>query len=235
MNRHQTGTGRAANRPRGRRWMRAVLILLLAAAAVFGGWRLYQTMRAGHYYTAQELGIETVTSPLDADGDGIDDYTDLLLGGRAYINTRPRYKSAYYAGGYPDDGCGVCTDVIWQAFQAAGYSLRDLVDADIAASPEAYPNITDRDANIDFRRVENLLTFFTRHARSLPTDFDDPAAWQPGDIVVFTGHIGLCSDRRNAKGIPFLIHHGNLIDGAVEWNQMAQYTVAGHFRWTGTT
>jgi uncharacterized protein YijF (DUF1287 family) len=217
---------------RRRRVVRGIVIVLVAAAAIFGGWQLYRVMRAGHYYTAQELGIETVTSPLDADSDGIDDYTDLLLGARAYINTRPRYKSAYYAGGYPDDGCGVCTDVIWQAFRAAGYTLRDMVDADIHAAPEAYPNIPDPDDNIDFRRVENLLTFFSRHAQSLPTDFDHPADWQAGDIVVFTGHIGLCSDRRNADGIPFLIHHGNLIDGAVEWNQMAHYTVVGHFRWT---
>ena len=39
------------------------------------------------------------------------------------------YQSKYYAGGYPDDGLGVCTDVIWQALQAAGYDLKALVDA----------------------------------------------------------------------------------------------------------
>lgn len=221
----------ASYRGRPRRAGMILLIVLLSLAALFGVWRLILVLRAGHYYTADELGIETVTSPTDADGDGVDDYTDLLLGARAYIQTHPRYKSAYYAGGYPDDGCGVCTDVIWRAFRAAGYSLRDLLDADIAACPEAYPNITDPDANIDFRRVENLLIFFSRHAQSLPTDFSDPSAWQAGDIVVFTHHIGMCSDRRNAAGIPFLIHHGNLLDGAVEWDQMANYTVAGHFHW----
>ena len=58
---------------------------------------------------------------------------------------------------------------------------------------------------------------------------------QPGDIVVFGDrvHIGLCSDRRNRQGIPFLIHHGNPIDEAVERNDIPRMTVTGHFRWLG--
>ena len=46
-------------------------------------------------------------------------------------------------------------------------------------------------------------------------------------------HIGLCSDRRNRQGIPFLIHHGNPIDEAVERNDIPRMTVTGHFRWLG--
>lgn len=33
--------------------------------------------------------------------------------------------------------------------------------------------------------------------------------WQGGDIIVFKGHIGIISDKRKRKGIPFLIHHAN--------------------------
>lgn len=40
-------------------------------------------------------------SSLDKDGDGIDDQVDILEGAIAYVNTHPKYKSAYYAGGYP--------------------------------------------------------------------------------------------------------------------------------------
>ena len=172
---------------------------------------------------------------VDADGDGVDDWTDVVLGARAYIATDPHYQSKYYAGGYPDDGLGVCTDVIWQAFQAAGYDLKALVDADIAACPEAYPHITTPDPNIDFRRVNTLDTFFRRHAQVLTCDLSDGQQWQPGDIVVFGDrvHIGLCSDRRNRQGIPFLIHHGNPIDEAVERNDIPRMTVTGHFRWLG--
>jgi len=187
------------------------------------------------YYTAAELGLPTLTSARDADGDGIDDYTDILLGARAYIATDPYYESRYYEenDGYPNDGCGVCTDVIWEALQAAGYDLKSLMDADIAAYPWAYPNIEDADPNIDFRRVENQLIFLRRHAQSLTLSFDDPSQWQPGDIVVFEEHIAICSDRRNAAGVPFIIHHGNPIDGAVEADQMWKYVVVGHFRWNG--
>ncbi|MFQ9052619.1 MAG: DUF1287 domain-containing protein [Oscillospiraceae bacterium] len=95
-----------------------------------------------------------------------------------------------------------CTDVIWQAFRAAGYSLKDLVDADIAAHPEYYPNIETPDGNIDFRRVSNLDTFFRRHAQVLTCELDDPAQWQPGDIVIFgdRDHIGICPTAGTGRG-----------------------------------
>ena len=185
------------------------------------------------FYTAQQLKLPTVIAEVDADGDGIDDLTDILLGARAYIETHPHYKSAYYAGGYPDDGCGVCTDVVWQALQSAGYQLKELVDADIAAHPEAYPQIETPDSNIDFRRVDNLDCFFSRHAQVLTCSLDDPAQWQPGDIVTFNGsqHIAICSDKRTADGIPWIIHHGNPVEEAVEKDQMGRFTVTGHYRW----
>lgn len=49
---------------------------------------------------------------MDADGDGVDDQTDVLDNALAYVDTRPKYKSRYYQTGYPDDGYGVCTDVV---------------------------------------------------------------------------------------------------------------------------
>ena len=69
-------------------------------------------------------------SPLDKDGDGMDDQEDILEGAIAYVNTHPKYKSAYYAGGYPNDGYGVCTDVVAYALKAAGYDLMELVSKD---------------------------------------------------------------------------------------------------------
>lgn len=115
-----------------RRWL---LALLLAVAAGLLWWRFGPRP----YYTSQQLGIPVVTSPNDADRDGVEDYADMVDGIRTYFETKPHYASKYYAGGYPDDGLGVCTDVVWQGFRAAGYQLKDLVDADIAAFPEAYP------------------------------------------------------------------------------------------------
>lgn len=172
-------------------------------------------------------------SETDADGDGIDDYTDILEGARAYIATDPVYKSEYYEGGYPDDGCGVCTDVVWNALDAAGYSLKDMVDQDIAEHPEEY-DIDRPDPNIDFRRVKNLCVFLERHAESLSTDMYDTEAWQGGDIVVFPKHIGIVSDKCSRNGVPLLIHHASRLQGAVEADDMEKFTVVGHYRWNIT-
>jgi uncharacterized protein YijF (DUF1287 family) len=229
-----------APRPRRRRRRRrrrhqggsATWLLLLAAILAALAWRLLSPERA---YRARDFGVETAVCALDADGDGVDDYRDILLGAREYIKTHPHYKSAYYAGGYPDDGCGVCTDVIWQALRAAGYELKDLVDADIAAHPSCYPNISTPDPNIDFRRVNNLNSYLSRHADSLTCDTDDPAQWQAGDIVIFgeSEHIAICSDKRNDDGIPWIIHHGNPVEEAVERNQIGNMPITAHYRWNG--
>ena len=67
-------------------------------------------------------------SAVDKDGDGIDDQMDILQGALAYVSTQPQYKSRYYSTGYPDDGYGVCTDVVAFAMIGAGYDLMEYVD-----------------------------------------------------------------------------------------------------------
>ncbi|MGI6498392.1 MAG: DUF1287 domain-containing protein [Oscillospiraceae bacterium] len=181
-------------------------------------------------YTAADFGIETLKSPYDKDGDGIDDYRDLLLSARAYVNTRPKYKSTYESGGYPPEGMGVCTDVIWSAFQGAGYDLKALIDADIAAHLDAYPAIRTPDPNIDFRRVRNLDVFFRRHAEPIPTDLSNLSAWQPGDIVLYADHIAIVSDRRNKDGLPYIIHHAG--QPIYEENALTRAPILAHYRWT---
>lgn len=113
----------------------------------------------------------------DADQDGIDDQTDILQGALAYVNTKPKYKSKYYENGYPDDGYGVCTDVVAFAMKAAGYDLKALVKKDIEKHPDAY-EVAHPDADIDFRRVKNLQVFFKNHARILSTDVFQTEEWQ---------------------------------------------------------
>ena len=208
-----------------------VALCVLAAVMCLAGVLIY---RQFHIFSAEDFGFEDIKSPNDADGDGIDDYTDMVEGARAYIATNPEYKSAYYAGGYPTDGYGVCTDVIWQAFLAAGYSLKDMVDADIAARTDEYFDGGEvPDPNIDFRRCRNLLVFFREHATELTTSTRNPEDWMPGDIVIYDGHIAICSDKRNARGLPYIIHHGNPIENAVEADQLTTTyggEIIGHFR-----
>lgn len=187
-------------------------------------------------YIAEDFNIETIKSETDFDGDGIDDFTDIVLGARVDAANKPKYKSAYYDGGYPPDMEGVCTDVIWRAFMNAGYSLKDMVDKDIEENVELYPRVEGvPDKNIDFRRVPNLKVFFDRNAMSLTLDPYDIAEWQPGDIVIFGEqyvHIGIISDKRNKDGVPYLIH--NCGQPVREENMLVKYTlwqpITGHYR-----
>ena len=185
-------------------------------------------------YTAEDFGIQTVLSDEDFNENGVDDYTDILLGARADAKNHPTYNGAYYEGGYPPDDIGVCTDVVWRAFKNAGYSLRDMVDQDIKARSESYPKVEKPDNNIDFRRVRNLRIFFEEHAISLTLDINEIADWQPGDIVIFEDdkHIGIISDKRNKDGQPYVIHNGGQPNR--EEDYLRKSTVTGHYRFDAT-
>ena len=119
------------------------------------------------YYTAEDFHIPTIKSKIDANNNGIDDYTDILLGARIDAENHPTYNGKYWDNGYPPSDIGVCTDVIWRAFKNAGYNLRAMIDQDIKTSNEQDYHIKTPDSNIDFRRVGNLYVFFHKYAESL--------------------------------------------------------------------
>lgn len=180
---------------------------------------------------------EVVTKEIgpDLNNNGISDIEDIVIGARKDALAMPEYVNAYYGGGYPPDDEGTCTDLVWRAFLEAGYSLKDLVDKDIALDPYAYPSVNGRpDPNIDFRRVGNLIIFFERTAISLTTDVYDTDQWQAGDIVIFGNneHIGIVSDIRNDKDIPFLIHNNDQPDREEDRLEYGDYTmgITAHFR-----
>lgn len=185
-------------------------------------------------YDSEKFGIENIKSNIDYDEDGIDDYSDILAGAKQTVINRVEYRSAYYEGGYPPEDEGVCTDVVWRSLENAGYDLKSLMDEDIANNPEEYPRVEGKpDPNIDFRRVPNQKSFFERNVQVLTTDIKDIEEWMPGDIVVFSdNHIGIVSDKRNRKGIPFIIHNGDQYrreDDTLEILDLIK-GVSGHYR-----
>ena len=184
-------------------------------------------------YSSADFGVPAYVSAVDGDGDGIDDQTDIYESALAYVAGKPAYVSEYYDKvGYAPGDRGVCTDVIAFGFVGAGYDLMEMINADIRAHPEDYPNAEDE--YIDFRRVENQLVFFEKYAaESLTTDFRDGAQWQAGDIVVFEKHIGLAAEGRNWKGIPLLLHHGreDQTEYIEDRFEVTDQAVVGHFRW----
>ncbi len=167
----------------------------------------------------------------------------LVAAARAQIGvTRrydPRYRRIPYPGGeVPLDG-GVCTDVLIRAYRAFGIDLQVLVHQDMRAAWDAYPKdwgLKRPDPNIDHRRVPNLATFFGRHGERRPAS-RDAKDFVPGDIVVWrlpsgVPHIGLVSDRRNALGVPFVLH--NIGWGTQEQDRLFAYTLTGHYRYLPT-
>ncbi len=204
-------------------------IVLILIATIF----LYKFSIIPHkQYTNNDFNIKTYISNIDKDNDGIDDQTDILNNVKKYIQTKPKYQSKYYNTGYPNDEYGVCTDVVGFGLKDAGYNLMELVNEDIINNKEKY-DIEVIDKNIDFRRVRNLNIYFKNNNITLTTDLSKIEEWQGGDIIVFKDHIGVISDKRNKRGIPFLIHHANPMQINYEEDVLELYDkdyIIGHYR-----
>ena len=209
------------------RWIIGAGLLLGIFVLVFF---LYEFQIIPHpSYSNEHFQIPTYKSLVDKDEDGVDDQTDILQSAKEYLATNPKYKSKYYGTGYPDDEYGVCTDVVAFALLHSGYDIMTLLNEDVMEVHDAY-DIDIVDKNIDFRRVNNLDTYFKRHMISLSTDLSNISDWQGGDIVVFDSHIGIVSDKRNFKGIPFLLHNANPYQIRYEEDVLEKYTIISHYR-----
>ncbi|MFC0560320.1 DUF1287 domain-containing protein [Halalkalibacter alkalisediminis] len=178
-------------------------------------------------------------SNVDKNNNGIPDPIDIVQAARKEVEQRTTYKSTYYAGGYPPNDEGVCTDVIWRGLLGAGVVLKDLIDQDISENTALYPRVAGTpDANIDFRRVPNQFVYFDRFTESLttdliPKDINNLKEWQPGDIVVFIDgfhHVGIVSDKRDKDGVPYLIHNNRPFAAEVKLSSFTT-PIAGHYRW----
>lgn len=179
------------------------------------------------------LEVPRVVSSVDYDSDGVDDYTDLLLGARAEAERYPLYDTTYYEGGYPPEDIGVCTDLIWRAFRDAGYNLKEMMDRDIRLYTSEYLLGPDDyyDSNIDFRRVARMEIFFKRYCEPLTLDTSLIEQWQPGDLVLYDGHIGIASDIRRPDGLPYLIHSTDeLLTDSMEEDALDSREILAHYR-----
>ena len=128
------------------------------------------------------------------------------------------------------DGDGVCTDVVAFGLLGAGYDLMELVHEDVLAHGDHY-DIDPVDGSIDFRRVRNLKVFFQHNATALTTDIYDIGQWQGGDIVIFENHIGIVSDKRNGRGVAFVLHNGSPLQLFYEEDILEHRDdLVGHYR-----
>lgn len=187
----------------------------------------------------KKVEVPDESSKVDRNNNGIPDPIDIVNEARKESEGETIYKDAYYTGGYPPEGEGVCTDVIWRGFSAINVSIKDLIDNDIKKSQKEYKRVNGSpDPNIDFRRVLNQNIFFKRYSDSLTTelkvdDVDNLKQWQPGDVVVFIEgyeHIAIISDKRDEDGIPYVIHnsHPKASEVKLSWFHVP---IHAHYRW----
>lgn len=164
----------------------------------------------------------------------------IVTSARKQIGVTTRYVPDYVALDYPNGDVpqetGVCTDVVIRALRGVGKDLQKLVHEDMKANFSRYPKnwgLSRTDRNIDHRRVPNLQAFFKRKGMSLAVT-KKAADYLPGDLVTCTvagklPHIMVVSDRKNAKGVPLVIH--NIGSGAVEEDRLFDFPLTGHYRY----
>jgi uncharacterized protein YijF (DUF1287 family) len=146
----------------------------------------------------------------------------------------PSYTRLRYPGGDVPMETGVCADVIVRAFRAIGVDLQVAVHEDMRRNFGRYPNrwqLTRADANIDHRRVPNLMTFFSRTGKAVAIS----AAYEPGDVVAWRlsnglHHIGIVSNVKNARRDEYLVVH-NIGSGAQNEDVLRAFEIIGHYRW----
>ena len=154
-----------------------------------------------------------------------------------------RYDPAYihlaYPGGDVPADTGVCTDEVIRAYRAVGIDLQKEVHEDMAANFSTYPTKWHRqspDANIDHRRVPNLMVFFSRNGESLPIT-NRAEDYAPGDLVTWDlgrglTHIGMVVDRKTLFTRRYMIVH-NIGAGPKLEDVLFDWKITGHYRYFG--
>ncbi len=144
--------------------------------------------------------------------------------------------SAVYPNGDLDPSLGVCTDLIIRALRYGGIcDLQEKLHEDILADWNDYPmsrwNTKKTDANIDHRRVPNLMVWLGKYWQNVSGN-----DYQPGDIIAWDmdgdswgDHIGIVSDK-NENEVPYLIHNFPSPGYVAEEDIMNRWKVIGHYR-----
>ena len=147
----------------------------------------------------------------------------------------PSYKKLAYPGGDVPKETGVCSDVVVRAFRRFNVDLQKAVHEDMDRAFDRYPRkwgLKRPDANIDHRRVPNLMTYFKRQGWQVAVG-TKPEDYRPGDVVAWDlgggiTHIGIVSDRRTPAGTPLVIH--NIGQGAKEEDILFRHDRIGQYR-----
>jgi len=150
----------------------------------------------------------------------------------------PAYTTLSYPGGDVPISTGVCTDVVIRAFRQIGLDLQKEVHEDMKKSFAAYPrlwNLRSPDANIDHRRVPNLMAYFKRCGKAIAVT-REASDYRPADIVAWRlpdgrPHIGIVSSELSEQQPDrYKIIH-NIGAGAQCEDRLFDFEIIGHYRY----
>jgi uncharacterized protein len=148
------------------------------------------------------------------------------------------YVKLDYPGGDVPLDRGACSDVVIRAFRKGGVDLQKEIHEDMTRSFSVYPRkwgLSRPDANIDHRRVPNMMTYFARQGKSLKLS-RSVADYLPGDVVAWdlgggTTHIGLVTNiLSETNGGGYLVAH-NIGAGVRIEDVLLRWEIIGHYRY----
>ena len=143
------------------------------------------------------------------------------------------YDPTYYRISYPNGDVpsgGACTDVVIRVLRKNNIDLQKLIHEDMVADFSVYPNrwgLSKPDANIDHRRVPNIMKYFQRRGYSLPTT-TNANDYLPGDIVTWelspgVTHIGIVLQNQD-------VFHNMGPSSRIESGFLFSHRIIGHYR-----
>jgi len=160
---------------------------------------------------------------------------------RHVVRYDPAYVRIPYPGGDVPAETGVCTDEIIRVYRAVGIDLQKEVHEDMEQDFSAYPRkwrwlSRHPDANIDHRRVPNLMAFFSRKGET-PAITDHAVDYAPGDLVTWdlggnVPHIGIVVDQKSPASGRYMIVH-NIGRGPKIEDVLFSWKITGHYRYFG--
>jgi uncharacterized protein YijF (DUF1287 family) len=153
----------------------------------------------------------------------------------------PAYVKIPYPGGDVPAGTGVCADEVIRPYRAVGVDLQKEVHEDMKENFSAYPRrlrwlAWRPDANIDHRRVPNLMVFFSRKGETLGIT-NRAEDYTPGDLVTWdlggnVPHIGIVVDQKSPASGRYMIVH-NIGQGPRMEDVLFNWKITGHYRYFG--
>ena len=154
------------------------------------------------YYKASDFNIKTVYSKVDYNKNGIDDYSDFLLGAKKIKGKNSSYE-----------------ELMIKVFQYAGYNLDKMVDNYFKDS---------KDLKYKMDRISLYKSFINDNATKISINFKKKEEFQPGDFIFLSEGIGLLSDKRDKNGLNYIIVIEN--GKVVEKEGLKELDVSGHYR-----